>query len=264
VIELWDLKVFLTVAAERSFSRAAVALGRTQPAISQTIQRLEHELGEPLLDRTSKLATLTVAGTFLQRHGSSLMQHAEQTEAALRQQCDVRRGIVYVGADETAIGALLPMILKCHGECPDIVIDIRHVEAPQVVANVSASLIDFGVVSSNRPAKGLRHLAIAADYPVVLLSPSHRLAREALITRDQLCQETVIVSTDPSGALDRVSKSVGDPKHFPKVMYLPGLDAMKLAIQMQLGVALLPQSCGQYEIAEGRLVAVPIASVSAQ
>ena len=61
-MELGELKAFVTVAAEHSFSRAAVKLYRTQPAVSQAIRRLEEDLGERLFDRSTKYATLTQAG----------------------------------------------------------------------------------------------------------------------------------------------------------------------------------------------------------
>ena len=61
-MELYPLKVFLTVAAEKSFSRAAEKLLRTQPAISLAIQKLESDLGERLIDRSGKDLLLTDAG----------------------------------------------------------------------------------------------------------------------------------------------------------------------------------------------------------
>jgi DNA-binding transcriptional LysR family regulator len=61
-MDMSELHVFLTVASERSFSRAAAKLHRTQPAVSQAIRRLEDELGERLFDRSSKQGALTEAG----------------------------------------------------------------------------------------------------------------------------------------------------------------------------------------------------------
>ena len=60
-MELSELRVFLTVAVERSFSRAALKLHRTQPAVSQAVRRLEEGIGERLFDRATKDATLTDA-----------------------------------------------------------------------------------------------------------------------------------------------------------------------------------------------------------
>ena len=64
-MDLAELQTFLTVASERSFSRAAVKLHRTQPAVSQAIRRLEEEVDERLFDRTSKGGRLTEAGRIL-------------------------------------------------------------------------------------------------------------------------------------------------------------------------------------------------------
>ena len=63
-MELGELKAFVTVAADRSFSLAAIKLCRTQPAVSQAIRRLEEDLGERLFDRSTKCGTLTQAEAF--------------------------------------------------------------------------------------------------------------------------------------------------------------------------------------------------------
>ena len=67
-MDINQLEVLVTVARERSFSRAAEVLGRTQPAISQAVRRLEQEIGERLFDRSSKDGTLTPAGEVLMDH----------------------------------------------------------------------------------------------------------------------------------------------------------------------------------------------------
>jgi len=67
-MELYSLQVFLTVATEKSFSRAAERLLRTQPAISLALQRLEQELQEKLIDRSNKGLLLTDAGKYYQKH----------------------------------------------------------------------------------------------------------------------------------------------------------------------------------------------------
>ena len=86
-MELYPLQVFLTVAAEKSFSRAAEKLLRTQPAVSLALQRLEVELGEKLIDRSAKELILTDAGRtvldFAQRF-ESLRHEMENSLAELQ------------------------------------------------------------------------------------------------------------------------------------------------------------------------------------
>src|SRR5215217_6887537 len=96
-MELAELKVFLTVASERSFSRAAVKLYRTQPAVSQAIRRLEEQLGERLFDRQTKHATLTEAGSVLLREATRLIDLAEQAKAAVKRQSARSRTLLRIG-----------------------------------------------------------------------------------------------------------------------------------------------------------------------
>src|SRR5690242_17486183 len=100
-MELYSLQVFLTVATEKSFSRAAERLLRTQPAVSLALQRLEAELGERLIDRTGKELMLTDAGrTVLEyaRRFESLRQELENSLAELR---DHSSGRLAIGANES-------------------------------------------------------------------------------------------------------------------------------------------------------------------
>ena len=111
-MDIAGVKMFLAVAQERSFSRAAAKVHRTQPAVSQAVRRLEADLGEQLFDRSSKTGTLTDAGKVLQNYGQRLVRLAEETESAMRELRDLRRGRVLIGANEAAVHTLLPLIAR--------------------------------------------------------------------------------------------------------------------------------------------------------
>src|SRR6187455_2611082 len=121
------LKTFLAVAQERSFSRAAAKVHRTQPAVSQAVRRLETDLGEELFDRSSKTGTLTDAGHVLNHYGQRLVRLAEETESAMRELRDLRRGRVLIGANEAAVHTLLPLMARFRERVPDVSIDVRRV-----------------------------------------------------------------------------------------------------------------------------------------
>src|SRR3954452_14149459 len=106
-MDLSALRIFLAVAEERSFSRAAAKVHRTQPAVSQAVKRIEEDLGEQLFDRSSKNGTLTDAGRVLQNYGQRLIRLAEETESAMRELRDLRGGRVLVGAEEGATPRVL-------------------------------------------------------------------------------------------------------------------------------------------------------------
>ncbi len=107
-MELHSLQVFLTVATEKSFSRAAEKLLRTQPAISLALQRLEQELGEKLIDRSGKDLILTDAGRTRARICPPLSRASQQElENSLAELRDNSAGRLTIGANESTTLYLL-------------------------------------------------------------------------------------------------------------------------------------------------------------
>src|SRR5471030_1316637 len=152
-MDLAALKIFLAVAQERSFSRAAAKVHRTQPAVSQAVRRLEVELWEQLFDRSSKTGTLTEAGRMLQNYGQRLVRLAEETESAVRELRDLRRGRVLIGANEAAVHTLLPLISRFSQRYPDIAIDVRRVPARQIAVEVQQGAWTSARSRFTRPRK---------------------------------------------------------------------------------------------------------------
>lgn len=261
-MELSELHVFLTVASERSFSRAATQLHRTQPAVSQAIRRLEDALGERLFDRSSKQGTLTEAGRVLRDYAQRLLRLSEEAETAVRELRDLRRGRVLVGANEAAVHALLPLIGRFRASHPQIQVDVRRIPSRHVGVEVLQGSLDFGVITFQPAERGLASLTIGPDELVMLVHPRHPLATRRQVTMAEFGRETVIAHNDPSPARERVLR-VFEQKHAPINIQiaLPSLEAIKRAVEMRMGVALLPKRCALAEIGRGQLVALRIPQV---
>ena len=262
-MDLAALKIFLAVAQERSFSRAAAKVHRTQPAVSQAIRRLEVDLGEQLFDRSSKSGTLTEAGRLLHNYGQRLVRLAEETESAMRELGDLQRGRVLIGANEAAVHTLLPLIGRFRERFADIAIDVRRVPARQIAAEVQQGSLDFGALTFHPTEAGLLEVPVGSDELVLLVHPGHPLAARQQVTMEELATEPVVAHNDPSPARERVLR-LFDQRHIAlkMVIALPSLDGIKRAVELKLGVALLPRRCAITEIASGRLVAVPVAGIS--
>src|SRR5947199_2308094 len=99
-MDLFQLQTFLSVAAEGSFSRAAKALHRTQPAISQTIRKLEDEIGESLFDRSSREGILTDAGVVLRDYSERLLNLRVEALTALEELGKLQAGKLSLTANE--------------------------------------------------------------------------------------------------------------------------------------------------------------------
>ena len=262
-MDLAALQVFLAVAEERSFSRAAAKVHRTQPAVSQAVRRLEIELGEQLFDRSSKSGILTDAGRVLQNYGQRLVRLAEETESAMRELRDLRRGRILIGANEAAVHTLLPLFARFRQRVPDIALDVRRVPARQIAVEVQQGSLDFGALTFRPPEGGLLEVAVGSDELVLLVPPSHALAKRRQVTMEEVAKEPIVAHNDPSPARERVLR-LFEEHHIPlrMVIALPSLDGIKRAVELKLGVALLPRRCAITEIASQRLVAVPVAGIS--
>jgi DNA-binding transcriptional LysR family regulator len=262
-MDLQALRTFLAVAHERSFSRAAAKVHRTQPAVSQAVRRLEADLGEELFDRSSKSGTLTDAGRVLQNYGQRLVRLAEETESAMRELRDLRRGRVLIGANEAAVHTLLPLMARFQQRYPDIVIDVRRVPARQIAVEVQQGSLDFGALTFHPTESGLLEVMVGSDELVLLVSPSHPFAKRRQVTMEEVATERIVAHNDPSPARERVLR-LFEQRHIAlnMVIALPSLDGIKRAVELDLGLALLPRRCAITELAAGRLVALPVLGVS--
>src|ERR1041385_5647875 len=191
-MELYSLQVFLTVAPERSFSRAAEKLFRTQPAISLALQRLEIELGEKLIDRSGKDLILTDAGrTVLDfaRRFQSLQQEMDNSIAELR---DNSAGRLTIGANESSTLYLLRHIERYRELYPKVKVQVRRSLSSKIPAELLDGNLELGVISYDPADERLTSTVIFTDSLVLLVSPQHRLASRRTISITDLGQETFI------------------------------------------------------------------------
>ncbi|MEP6653439.1 MAG: LysR substrate-binding domain-containing protein, partial [Myxococcales bacterium] len=194
-MELYALQVFATVVAEQSFTRAAEKLLRTQPAISLTLQRLEKEIGEKLIDRSFKTAkelVLTDAGrTVLEfsRRFENLRQEMENALAELR---DNSAGRLTIGANESSTLYLLSHIERYRQLYPKIKVQVRRGQSSKIPAELLDGNLELGVVSYDPNDDRLVSKVIYADALAFVVSPLHRFAARKSVSITDLGSETFI------------------------------------------------------------------------
>jgi len=254
-----DLRVFVTVASERSFSKAAKKLRRTQPAVSQAIRRLEKAAGERLIDRSSRDGTLTDAGELLLEYAHRLLRLVDEASGAVSELRDVKKGRVIVGSNEGTVHTVLPLIEAFQRDHPGVFVEVRRLAARQLPQEVLLRTVDFGIITFKPAERGLESVLLGTDELVLLVPPGHALASSREITMEEMGRQSIIAHNDPSPARERVLR-LYEQRHAPLniLMSLPSLDGIKRAVEMGLGVALLPRRCAQAEIARGQLAAVDV------
>jgi DNA-binding transcriptional LysR family regulator len=158
---------------------------------------------------------------------------------------------------------LLPFIESFARQHPQAIVEVRRVPSRQMAAEILNRSLDCGVLTFQPPDKGLQSISLGSDELVMLANPSHPLVSKKRVTIEEVGRETVIAHNDPSPARDRVLR-VYERRHAPINIQiaLPSLDGIKRAVEMGLGVAVLPRRCALSEIARGHLVAVKVPELS--
>jgi DNA-binding transcriptional LysR family regulator len=262
-MELGELRVFVTVATEHSFSRAAVKLCRTQPAISQALRRLEDDLGERLIDRSTKHATLTPAGDALLPEARRLLQLAEEAATTVRRHSQRERAVLRIGSDEHGAHVLLPALSSFLSQQPDISVEFRHIPDLDVPGEVGTGSIDIGVTNSERVASPLASLRVQLPSVgfCVLMPATHHLAAWRELRPSFLHEERIITVCGMALPQARRSPHSGDTA--PPVgsfIVMPGIDSLKHAVAVGLGIGVVPRAMVSSGGAGTGLTAVPLSA----
>ena len=258
-MDINQLEVLVTVAHERSFSRAADVLGRTQPAVSQSIRRLEQEIGERLFDRSSKDGTLTPAGEVLLDHAQQILNLRNSASRSMRDLRELRGGKVSISANEHTVFYLLPVIAEFRRNNPKIKVEVRRGVASRIPKEISGREVELGVVSFTPTEPSIKAIPVFTDSLVLIVSPKHALAKKDMISINDLGGETLIAHNAQSPYRAKVIEAFEKYKTPMNIaIEVPSLEAIKRLVEQNAGVALVPRSTSEGEILSGRLAAVRI------
>jgi DNA-binding transcriptional LysR family regulator len=258
-MDLFQLETFLAVAEERSFSRAAARLHRTQPAVSQVIAKLEAELGETLLERSSRDGTLTDAGEVLKEYAQKMLNLRVDAGVALADLRSMHTGKLTLAANEYTCLYLLPLIHAFRREHPRVKVAVQRTLASRVADEVLQHSADMGVVSFRPEDTQVRSIAVYRDELVCVVSPTHSLAKAGKATLQRLGRESFVAHNVPSPLRQKVIASFKRHKQPLKMeVELPSLDAIKRFVQQGDGVALVPKLTVESELESGALVGIAV------
>ncbi|ART70806.1 LysR family transcriptional regulator [Mycobacterium dioxanotrophicus] len=172
------LACFIAVAEELHFGRAAERLHMTQPPLSRQIQQLESELGVQLIDRTTRVVTLTPAGVALLPDARRIMHLAERAALNVKRAPAGEMGTVVVGFTATSAVSVLPRLLeKVREKLPDVTLDLRELPTAAQVEALLAGELDLGLARPHFKRPGLASRPLLHEQLVAALPAAHPLAR---------------------------------------------------------------------------------------
>jgi len=264
-MDLSTLAVFRTVAIEKSFSRAAVKMARTQPAVSLAVQRLEQDVGEPLIDRSGRQLRLTDAGQVVLDHArrfDNLRAELTQSLAELR---DKATGRLLIGANESATLYLLPLISRYRRRYPRVKVQVRRCQSSKIPTEILEGDLELGVVSYDPNDNRITSRIIYTDHLACVVSPRHRLARRRAVSIADLGMETFIghiVVSPYKEVVEREFERLKVPLH--RDLEMPTVEAIRKMVQRNEGMAFLPRMCVEEEVAQGTLREIQVKGLMAE
>lgn len=258
-MEFSPLRVFLTVANERSFSRAAEKLGRTQPAVSLAIQRLENELEEKLIDRSAKELLLTDAGRIVLIYARRFENLEGDLANALAELRDNSAGRLTIGANESTSLYLLQHIQSYRKLYPRVRVEVRRSLSSKVPAQLLDGDLELGVISYDPLDDRLVSNVIYTDHLAFVVSPEHRLAGRKKVLITELGEETFIAHNVLSPYREIVLREFQRHKVALNMdVEMPTVETIRRMVQCNEGVAFLPRMCVDQEVSQGALLEVNV------
>jgi DNA-binding transcriptional LysR family regulator len=261
-MEFYTLQVFHTVVNEKSFSRAAERLLRTQPAISLAIQRLETELGEKLLDRTGKDLILTDAGRIVLDYARRFENLQSELENALAELRDNSAGRLTIGANESTTLYLLRHIQTYRRLYPKVRVQVRRCLSSKIPQQLIDGDLELGVISFEPGDQRLTARVIYTDHLSFVVSPAHRFADRTSVSITELGMETFIAHNVVSPYRETVLREFQRHK-VPLNMdvEMPTVETIRKLVQRNEGVAFLPRMCVEQELEQGTLKEIKVSEL---
>ena len=258
-MDLYQLEAFVAVAQERSFSRAAFRLHRTQSAISQTIGKLEDSLGEKVFERSSRDGTLTAAGKVLLEYAEELLHLRERAKDAVGELRSLHEGKLTVAANEFTSLCLLPALHLYHRMHPSIKIQVQRTLSGDVSRMILSHQVEFGVLSFKPEDEQLSSTVFFRDELVFIVYPGHPLAAAEKVSIHDLGAESFVAHNVASPLRMKVIEAFKKAHTMLHMnVELPTLYSVKEYVRMGNGVALVPRMSVEGELQRGELVAIAV------
>lgn len=266
-MNLRQLEVFVAVAEEGSFSRAAEEVLLTQSTVSQHIAALENELGVRLFDRTGRGAELTDGGVLFREHVRQVLADCDDLRQAMARFRGMEEPGLTVGASNIPanylIPALLPALAMRH---PGIVLSVRAGDSREMVEQLLAGDVALAVVGDRTEHGEISFAPLITDQMLLVVGTEHPWRNRQAVTPEELTNTPLIVREIGSGSGRAVTQALRDagldPERLCIVAHLGSNEAVKQAVIGGFGAAFLSSLSIQRELAHGELHVLPLGGVA--
>ncbi len=248
MLNLGRLRVLSEVISRGSFSAAAEALSYTQSAVSQSIARLESEIGATLVVRDRRGVRPTAAGATLLEHAEAIFAQVDLAEADLAAVLGVRGGRLRVASFPSAGATLMPVAIRAfRARHPDVSLTLAEGEPEEIAPRLRAGEFDLALLFEfpgvrERPGAGLRTFALLEDPMHVALPAAHALAGKPALRLGDLREQDWVQTSASSPCARHVVRSCVGAGFEPHVTFeSDDYETVQGLVAAGVGVALIPR-----------------------
>jgi len=257
------LQVFHTVAGVLNFTRAAEILHMTQPAVTHQIRQLEADFNTRLFDRVNNKISLTPAGEQVLDYASRILSLYDDMHESVKQLTGDKSGLLTLGASTTIAEYMLPELLGgFRREFPDVHVRLRVANTDAIVALVSDSSIDLGIVEGHVSKQHLLVEDCQQDELLVIVPIDHPLAKKDSIEASDLTAYPFVQREDGSGTRSVIASYLQEhdlcEDQLQHPFELGSTEAIKGAVRAGMGISIVSEATVKKEMELDLLVAKPL------
>lgn len=264
-MNLQNLRVFLKVAELEHITQAAEELNLSQPAVTKTIQSLEHEIGLDLIERQGRRIALTHTGRVLQQYAHQLFALEREMEMALAALRNIEGGEITLAANTTAgVYLLPPIVARFLASYPQVTLHMSVLNSHEIVEETLNWHLDFGLLEGDVSTlpQGLLVENFAQDELVLVVSPQHQWGKRPIVQPTELAEDVLLLREQGSGIREVVEQSL--LLHGVRIRPLFTLtdnEAIKQWVMSGIGAAIVSVHSVRRELENGYLVQVALAGL---
>ena len=249
-----QLRTFLEVAKQGSFSRAGQKVFRSQSAVSAQIRQIESEYGERLLDRSGKTVRLTPAGEVFREYAQRMLSLRDESLRAVADHGNDPRGVLALGANEATCLYVLPNVFAEYLRLyPSVQVSIYRNFSHKILERLDSGAIDVGIVTLPVKMPMLKVRTIFRDRLVLMVSADNPLAQHDRVPISMVVEQPLILPRTgfTRRIMDKLFRPYRDKLHVR--MELPSIGMIKSFVAAGLGVSLISESFARDEVQSGKV-----------
>jgi len=258
-MQIENFKIFADLVETKSFSKAAKLNGITQSAVSQQARAMERNFKTLMIDRSQKQFNLTREGQRIYEAAKEILHIYEKLESELQEMKKVISGTIRISTIYSiGLHELPPYVKRFLQEFPSVNVHIEYRRSNLVYEDILHNAVDFGLVAFPQKQRQIEMIPFRNDRLVLITHPNHALAKATEVDLKTLAGQKFI-GFDPDiptrKAVDLIFRD--NKLEITPVMEFDNIETVKRAVEIDHGIAIVPQATVQQELRQGTLAIVP-------